>query len=69
MSMKLTSFWFFCNRPTVGALIGFGTDMADAVDVPEGSASARAQSTPNSEDKKSDAVSVPSAARAQLSLL
>ena len=35
MSMKLTSFWFFCNRPTVGALIGLGTDMAAATDTPE----------------------------------
>ena len=30
MSMKLTSFWFFCNRPTVAALIRLGTDMAAA---------------------------------------
>jgi hypothetical protein len=35
MSMKLTSFWFFCNRPTVGALIGLGSDMAAATDTAE----------------------------------
>lgn len=35
MSMKLTSLWFFCNRPTVGALIGFGTDLAAATNAPD----------------------------------
>lgn len=40
MSMKLTSFWFFANRPTVGALIGLGTDMAAATDVPDGAPAA-----------------------------
>ena len=33
LTMKLTAFWFFCNRPTVGALIGFGTDLAAATAV------------------------------------
>ena len=31
--MKLTTFWFFCNRPTVGALIGLGSDLAAATSV------------------------------------
>ena len=33
LTMKLTTFWFFCNRPTVGALIGLGTDLAAATAV------------------------------------
>ena len=30
LTMALTTFWFFCNRPTVAALMGLGTDMAAA---------------------------------------
>lgn len=30
LNMKLTSFWFFCNRPTVAALMRLGSDMAAA---------------------------------------
>ena len=33
LTMKLTTFWFFCNRPTVGALIGLGSDLAAATAV------------------------------------
>ena len=33
LTMKLTTFWFFCNRPTVGSLIGLGTDLAAATAV------------------------------------
>lgn len=45
MSMKLTSFWFFCNRPTVGALIGLGTDMAAATDTSEKAGAAASQAS------------------------
>ena len=47
MTMKLTSFWFFCNRPTVAALIGVGTDMAAATDVPEAVAAADSKANPS----------------------
>ena len=30
LTMGLTTFWFFCNRPTVATLMGLGTDMAAA---------------------------------------
>ncbi len=53
MSMKLTSFWFFCNRPTVGALIGLGTDMAAATDVPDGAVAA-AEAPAATEDADDD---------------
>jgi hypothetical protein len=33
LTMKLTTFWFFCNRPTVGSLISLGTDLAAATAV------------------------------------
>jgi hypothetical protein len=46
MSMKLTSFLFFCNRPTVGALIGLGADMAAATDTPEKQGALK-EATPN----------------------
>lgn len=29
LRMKLTTFYFFCNRPTIGALICVGTDLGD----------------------------------------
>ncbi len=47
MTMKLTSFWFFCNRPTVAALIGVGTDMAAATEVPEAVAAVDSNANPN----------------------
>ena len=44
LTMKLTTFWFFCNRPTVGALIGLSTDLAAATAVAKpGDASAPAE--------------------------
>ena len=30
LHMQLTSLYFFCNRPTIGALMGLGTDLGDA---------------------------------------
>ena len=30
MDMQLTTLYFFCNRPTVAALMGLGTDLGDA---------------------------------------
>ena len=46
--MKLTTFWFFCNRPTVGALIGLGSDLAAATAVAKpGDVAAPAEQPPN----------------------
>lgn len=30
LHMQLTTLFFFCNRPTMGALMGLGTDLGDA---------------------------------------
>lgn len=30
LHMRLTTLYFFCNRPTLGALMAFGTDLGDA---------------------------------------
>ena len=40
LTMKLTSFWFFCNRPTVAALMRLGTDMAAASRNPDANTAA-----------------------------
>ena len=29
--MQLTTLYFFCNRPTIGALMGIGTDLSAAL--------------------------------------
>lgn len=44
LTMALTTFWFFCNRPTVAALMGLGTDMAAAARGPDGNSSEAAAS-------------------------
>ena len=48
----LLYFRFFCNRPTIGALIGLGTDMAAATDTPEAAtvAAADADGVPDEDE-------------------
>ena len=36
LRMRLTTLFFFCNRPTLGALMAFGTDLGDAFKTPGG---------------------------------
>ena len=31
LNMQLTTLYFFCNRPTIGALMGIGTDLSAAL--------------------------------------
>ncbi|KAK9815130.1 hypothetical protein WJX73_008307 [Symbiochloris irregularis] len=35
LHMQLTKLYFFCNRPTIGALMGLGTDLGDAFKDPD----------------------------------
>lgn len=63
MSMKLTSFWFFCNRPTVAALIRLGTDMAAAAR--DADAAAAAPLTPAQAESDVDQQANPEPAQPQ----
>lgn len=40
LHMQLTTLFFFCNRPTIGALMGLGTDLGEAFKDPGSSESA-----------------------------
>lgn len=46
MRMRLKTVYFFANRPTIGALMGLGTDLAAAFRT--GSPGVRAKSIPGS---------------------
>lgn len=38
LRMQLTTLYFFCNRPTLGALMGIGGDLSDAFKGPQSAA-------------------------------
>ena len=43
LDMQLTTLYFFCNRPTVAALMAIGTDLGDAFKDPEAAAQQQAE--------------------------
>ena len=43
LDMQLTTLYFFCNRPTVAALMAIGTDLGDAFKDPQAAAQQQAE--------------------------
>ena len=52
LSVKLTTLYFFCNRPTLGALMGIGEDISDALAGPD---KTKAAESPAAEEQDAQA--------------